>query len=61
MEQNKLGILLMIIAIVSLLKFVDPLGKNHFLSVPWDLKYKRIKIIRPQNLSFTHSELFNDN
>ena len=50
------------IAIVSFLKFskiVGPLEKKTF-SVPWELKYKRITIIRPQNLIFTHSELFND-
>ena len=37
-----------------------PWKKSSFPSVPWDLKYKRITILKHQNSISTHSELFND-
>ena len=46
--------------ISQILKVVSLLEKKSFILVPWDLKYKRIMILRSQNSSSTHSELFND-
>ena len=65
MEQNKIGNFYIFIMnnshnfIPQISKVVIPLGKQIFL-VPWDLKYNRITIIRPQNSSFTHLVLFDD-
>ena len=65
-EQNKLGHFYIFLIsssqsfISQILKVVSPLGKKFIFSVPWDFKYKRIMIIKPQNSSFTHSDLFSD-
>ena len=42
------------------LKVVSPLGERLIILVPWDLQYKKITILKPQNSSSTHSELVND-
>ena len=55
MEQNKLGNFYILVisnshsVIPKILKVVGPLGKRSCFSVPWDLKYQRVTIVRPEN------------
>ena len=46
--------------IPQILKVVSPLGEKSFISVPWDLHYKRITIPKLQNSRSAHLELLSD-